>query len=210
MTEGELIRRTGDVRWLGRFGEDIWKNVLEASGWRYIALADMNGGGAPMAKHKTGKTILPDFHAARSGRDVFIDSKVKSQSKYFWTRSQERHGIDKRNHQHYLKMAEQFGKNCFIGIVELQRELSRDASPIWSGSLLLGKLGNLGVDYPDVSNGKNPSEMVYWNRKEFSEVDNCLTAQELWDISTGRLVKSYEYTLEKIICPLSQKGLFTD
>lgn len=85
--EARRILMIAKAEWLGDFGESIWRNVLESSGWNYISLAKICEGGAPMMHSSGVKTILPDFDACRDGRSAYVEAKAKTQSIYYGLKS---------------------------------------------------------------------------------------------------------------------------
>ena len=185
--DAQQIFRAATPEWLGGFGEAIWKNVLAASGWRYVSLTKICEGGAPLARGNNGHLILPDFDAYKDDRAVFVEAKAKTQSIVYRNKRQERHGINQLNYQHYGEVQRQSGKPCCIGIVELWRESTDDLSLYWSGALLFEKLVNL-FD-PRAENQETPPK-VYWRRKQFVELHAGLAPLELFSLARGAATRT--------------------
>lgn len=199
--------RSKDTDWLGRFGEQVWQNILENSGWHYIPLARIEVGGAPMMGNAREPTILPDIDGNYDGRNIFVEAKAKTQSIFYGKIGKERHGIDERHYRNYRRIEAIRRQHCAIAIVELYQEPKRFAPLEWSGSLLIEKLDALGQaepsDYPE-----NPPK-VYWNRKQFRELDYGLSPLALLKIASRRSRPSYRDRLENILWPQKQVELFS-
>lgn len=196
-----------DTDWLGRFGEQVWQNILENSGWHYMPLARIEVGGAPMMGHAREQTILPDIDGSFDGKNIFVEAKAKTQSIFYGKIGKERHGIDERHYQSYRRIEAIKRQHCAIAIVELYQEPRRFAPLEWSGSLLIEKLDALGPaspgDYPE-----SPPK-VYWNRKQFRELDYDLSPLALLRIASRRIRPSYRDRLESILWPPRQGELFS-
>ncbi len=196
-----LLRAT--PQYLGQFGEAIWKRVLANSGWHYIPLANIEDGGAPMARSNGSNIILPDLDAFRDGESVFVEAKAKTQSIRFRKANQERHGINERNWRHCKQIARTTGKNCCIAIVELQSE-QRDQSLKWSGELLIEKISNL-IELP--AEFYEPTRKIYWKKKNFVNLD-YFSPLELFSLAQGRLQRAYTYEIAQMLHPQIQQSLF--
>lgn len=189
---------------LGGLGEAIWANVLRASGWLYIPLAQIENGGAPCGIDANGYTVLPDFDAKNQGDSIYLDAKVKTQSiRYRLARNQERHGINQSAYLSYRRMEDAAGQRCCLGIVELQQQ-EESGGLAWSGSLLMETLANLGQ--PRCENPERPPK-VYWPRKRFVDLDS-FSPRELFQLATGELTRSYAYEIDRIVRPMTQSSLF--
>jgi len=187
--------RDSSENWLGDFGEAIWSHVFCDSGIPYIALAKIFDGGAPVIKRNQHNVILPDFEIMLDGQTAFVDSKAKRRSVIFRLKKQERHGIDRRNWEHYCNASELAGKACGIAIVECFRE---DVCH-WSGSLLIETLRNLSTPEDGFSTERH---MVYWPRKRFVDL-SYFSACELLDIANGKMPVRWGYELRRIFWPVS-------
>lgn len=194
MTESELLsgfRHMGE-REKGRFGEAVFKQVFVSSGLRFIPLCDIQNGGAPMMEG-ADKVILPDFELIGNGFSAYVDAKCKGQSVLFRNRNQVRHGIDRRNYQHYCAAGHTTRRECGLGIVELFDETGE----CWSGSLLAESFRNLGAPIPGMS---DQDHMVYWPRKMFADL-NSFSPSELMDIAKARLKCDCSFELRRIFGP---------
>lgn len=196
-----LLRATPD--YLGKFGEAIWKRVLANSGWHYISLANIEDGGAPMARGNGGNIILPDFDAFRDGESVYVEAKAKTQSIRFRKANQERHGINERNWNHYRQIERTTGKPCCIAIVELQSE-QKDQSLKWSGEILIEKVSNL---IPLPADFYEPVRKIYWSKKNFINLD-YFSPLELFQLARGELRRAYTSEIGQMLHPQIQKELF--
>lgn len=190
---------------LGRFGEVIWQNVLATSGWKYIPLCSIADGGAPMARTDDDATILPDIQCWKDGKSVFVEAKAKTRSVYYGRKSQERHGIDENNYEHYIKAAISSSIPCFLAIVECWSEPHRNADLRWSGTLLIESLHNLG--YAEPSEFREEPPKVYWNRKHFSDI-HSMSAIQLFELANKRKRLCCKHELDRIFDPWKQRGLF--
>lgn len=196
--------RSASKEALGGLGEAIWANVLRESGWMYIALAQIENGGAPCGFDSRGRTVLPDFDAKSKGDSVYLDAKVKSQSiRYRLKNNQERHGINESAYRAYRRMEIEAGQRCCLGIVELWQQ-EENGGLAWSGSLLIETLANLGE--PRCENPERPPK-VYWPRKRFCDLDS-FTPREVFALATGELRRSYAYEIDRIVRPVVQSSLF--
>lgn len=180
---------------LGEFGETIWSNVLACSGWHYVSLTKICEGGAPLARGSSGKLILPDFDAYSDGRNVFVEAKAKTRSVVFRKLSSERHGIDHKNYLHYQEIQRVSGRQCYIAVVELQRESTEDYSLFWSGSLLFQKLDALGMP---VSEHMEEKRKVYWERGRFADLAS-FSWEELLQIASGSKKLNLKREIDEII-----------
>lgn len=192
-SDARRILSTESMDWLGKFGEAIWANVLAASGYHYVPLAELSMGGAPMMQSNTNKIVLPDFDAMKDGKSAYLEAKAKSTSVFYRISRQERHGIDLRNFKQYQKAAAVAGKRCAIAIVECMRE-EEAYRPRWSGSLLIESLIELGEP---VRGESNQDHMIYWRRKQFRDV-NSFTAVELFALANGTLRENASYELDRV------------
>lgn len=165
-----------------------------------IPLKDISNGGAPVILSGGVSTVLPDMDTSLGGVAMFIDSKCKSQSVVWRKTGQVRHGIDRRNYQAYLKAAEIFKKRCGIAVVELFQQ----CGVLWSGSLLIERLDDLGAPFEGDS---NQSHMVYWPRKSFRDIDS-VSPLGLWQIARGIKKPDYRTFLDLVFCPVKQVHLF--
>ena len=160
MNEREALdwfREAGESE-LGKFGESAWRNIFQFAGINFIPLCNIQDGGAPLM-HGQVKTILPDFDVSTNRFNAYVDSKCKRKSVMYWKAKEVRHGIDRRNWQHYVSISEFNRKRCLLGIIELF-----DDSEHWSGSVLAQSLSILGSP---ISGFSNQSHMVYWPRNKF-------------------------------------------
>lgn len=177
MTDDQAYQRLRgmDSATLGRFGESLWSNIFRASRIPYIPLSKIETGFAPLLSGPN--VILPDFELIGEGWAAYVDSKAKQRSVVFRKTGQERHGIDRRNFEHYQRMALLGRKDCALAICELWS----DATNSWSGALLIETLREL--SYP-ISGMSNQAHMVYWPRKRFVDLDSC-GPLELLEIANG-------------------------
>lgn len=203
--EAKRILKLAKPEWLGLFGEAIWCRVLAAAGWHYVSLTKICEGGAPLARGKDTKLILPDFEAYQGGKNVFVEAKAKTTSIVYRKKKQERHGINERNYHHYTQIQRVSGKPCCIGLVELCRESTEDGSTSWSGSLLFEKLADL---LPPSSEFEESPRKVYWPRKQFRELQSGYTPRELFMLANGDLQEEFQVELNDILFPQKQKPLF--
>lgn len=152
---------------LGPFGERLWTQVFNQCGFLHVPLATLpvrNGKGPRL---QGSDDVLPDFEVTTMGIDrqrVYIDSKCKSHPVFFVKGREWRHGIDKRNYQHYDAIAGMHKQKCLLGIVELFRD---EENREWSGTLLVNSLGRLGVPFDGFSSLK---DLVLWPRSRFYDV----------------------------------------
>lgn len=193
-----------DVDWLGKFGEDIWRWVLECSGWYYIPLANIDDGGAPMMRGNGESTILPDADICRHDRNLYVEAKAKSQSIFFRKKGKERHGINERNYRHYRRISDIRKQRCAIAVVEIQSEYEAFRLR-WSGSLLIATLKDLGE--PSSEHPENPPK-VYWNCKDFNYIATDLTAMELFELAGRRRRRDFSDDLDRALIPWTQGELF--
>jgi hypothetical protein len=192
--------RGAHPQWLGDFGEAIWSNIFAASGIPYVSLAKICDGGAPMIKRRNNSIVLPDFEIMESGKAAFVDSKAKKRSVVYRLKNEERHGIDRRNWNHYCNASELSGRPCGIAIVEC----FSDCLDNWSGRLLIETLANLSTPFDGISSEKH---MIYWPAKRFKHL-NSLTAVELIDLANGRRTEILTMALNDIFWPHVQQELF--
>lgn len=176
--------------------------MLASSGWHYVSLTKICEGGAPLARGKESRLILPDFDAYGDGRNVFVESKVKTQSIVYRLKKQERHGINERNYLHYMEVQRVSGRDCCIGIVELQREDIGSGALSWSGSLLFERLCDL-LD-PRSEFPEHPQK-VYWNRKQFRDLAS-FTPRELFMLANGSMQINLGFN--EILFPKKQACMF--
>lgn len=193
MTEREAVERLRRMpsEERGRFGEAFWKKVFVASGLRYISLADIREGGAPLARGKDS-IVLPDFDVSGEGECAYIDSKVKG-GPVLWRKTGEwRHGIDAKNYRQYQEMGWTNRKLAGLAIIELfSDERMQDE---WSGRLLIESFLNLSKPIAGTS---NQHHMVYWPAKRFSDIDS-LGADELFAVCGGRMNRAYKTELLQV------------
>ena len=185
---------------LGRFGEAVWKRVLLASGVRYIPLADIQDGGAPMAVGNGNKIILPDLDCAAQTWVAFVEAKAKTQSIEFRMKRQVRHGINESNYLQYKKAAEEYRKRCAVAIVELWHADFQT----WSGRLLFERIDNLGQPFQEY---REKPPKVYWQTKQFCDLDS-FTPAELVAIANGGECPSYGHEFDLIFNRRIQGDLF--
>ena len=184
----------------GNFGEKVIANILLASGVRYIPLAKLDNGGAPMIEAKEGKIVLPDFDCAGEDWIAFIEAKFKTQVVRWRMQNQLRHGIDRKNYRAYVQASELFQKRCMVVLIECYDEDGQK----WTGRLLAETLRDLG---PPVDGMSNQSHMVYWKAKAFRDLDYFIPS-ELEAIHRGQTVPSYRHEFWEMMHKRKQLGLF--
>lgn len=183
---------------MGRFGEAVCASVLKNSGIHYVSLCRIEDNGAP--RLSGNGSVLPDFDTFGQHLSAYLDAKAKTESVVWRKRNQERHGIDRRNYEHYQKVAAIARKNCGIFIVEFFSGETHE----WTGSILVESFRELATPFYGES---NQSHMVYWARKQFREIDR-LTATQLFALAKGGKGDSYEIELNQIFAPVKQTALF--
>jgi hypothetical protein len=183
---------------LGKLAEAFWGNVFRASGIGYIPLCRIETDHAPGLISSDDTTVLPDFEIVADGHSAYVDSKAKTQSIIYHKRNQERHGINRRVWEHYLKTGIAFEKQCGLVVLELFRD---GPSVTWSGSLLVETFKNLGEPWQGESTQRH---MVYWTRKSFVDLDS-LEATEIREAAHGRNVPSYPLELREVFLGLKKK-----
>lgn len=148
----------------GAFAERLWSGVFTGSDFQYISLFESSRRGAPMSGGKE-KMILPDFQVNGGAHfQVYVDSKAKRHPVFYGHASENRHGIDRRNYQHYSDFGSRLGKHAALAIFEAFTD-KRDL--VWSGDLLVQTLQVLGEPCRGFSTG---SHMVYWPRTKFKSI----------------------------------------
>lgn len=150
---------------LGEFGERLWSRVFSQCGFLHVSLATLpplNGKGPRL---QGSDDVLPDFEvtAGMERQRVYVDSKCKTRPVLFKLANELRHGIDRRDYEHYDAVAGMHKQKCILGIIELFHENGRD----WSGTLLINSLGRL---LSPINGFSDQDHMVYWPRHRFFEV----------------------------------------
>jgi len=161
---------------LGKFGERVWANVLVNSGYGVVQLAEATEYGAAVIHGKN--MILPDIEAYGQRR-IYIDSKAKKHPVYYRNGYQWRHGINKRNYEHYRDIAGTQLQGFALGVLECFRDESNSE---WSGSLLFGPFTHIGKP---IGGSGEPVPKVYWPRDRFVCLA-MLSPCEMWDCSRSR------------------------
>lgn len=176
---------TKSEKWLGTFGETFWARLFYASGIHYIPLCKIEDGGAPMMRARHENIVLPDFDAITEGWTAYVECKAKTRSIIYRKTQSERHGIDRHSWQAYGKAAAMGKKHCAIALLELYRD---GDSPRWSGAALIETLQRLGPPYEGTSTQSN---MVYWARSRFVELDS-FSAETLLAIGQDKHWPNYK------------------
>lgn len=149
---------------LGNAAEDLVQAQIEASGWHHIADKQFDDAWAPMIKSDTTDIIRPDFMVSRRGRSVWIEVKAK-QKPVQWNGEDpgERHGINKKNYDHYIRATSVTGSPCWMFLYELS-----------TGLLLCQDLSTLPVVSRRVKDSYPPGDkygedMVFFKKTDFHE-----------------------------------------
>jgi hypothetical protein len=181
MTEDNILWRFRNGHEpLGPFGERLWSKVWSDCGFFYIPLATLPALNGKGPRLQGNDTILPDFEVTNNGRRAYMDSKAKTGPVLFRKANEWRHGIDRKNFEHYETMSGINRQKCLLGIVEL---FSDESNPWnWSGRLLMQSLGRLGSPCKGFS---TQTHMVYWPRASFSEIGQ-LAPLEIWNAARGQ------------------------
>lgn len=177
-TETHWVGLTDDER--GIIGEQITSRILDACGIFYIPFCLIEDHGAPRWHSPDGEdVVLPDFCVVIGGKQVYLDTKTKTQSILFRKTGEVRHGIDTRLWQQYHVASWLAGASCGLIIVELM-----DHERNWSGAILVGSIAIDEELRPGC--GENTGSMVYWPRSHFLEAYK-LSPSELKDVADGQL-----------------------
>lgn len=173
---------------LGKLGEGVCKTIFRASGFTYIPLCDMDRKGAPVAESDSDKVILPDFDVA--DLRAYIDAKAKWQSILYRRTGEPRHGINKRNYEHYASIGATAQKTCGLMVIELYE----DDGVTWSGSVLAESFRHLG----NPSHGFNETPpKVYWPRHKFSQIAR-FSEEDLLKVEKGVFRPNFGGQLQSI------------
>lgn len=171
---------------LGRFGEKLWSLIFEKTNLNYIPLHEASRSGAPMMRGQE-RVILPDYEVdSFSLPAVFADSKAKRHPVYYRHAHEWRHGIDRRNYEHYQKISGLKRKHCALVIFEAFQD---EQDGLYSGALLGQTLDKLSV--PFGQHGLAGNQMIYWPRFRFDEIGR-LAPTEVADLFRGRPVPAVE------------------
>ncbi len=173
--------RNKDEGDFGAFGEALWSGIFVGTDLSYIPLHKISCGGAPMLEGKD-KLILPDFQTMGGAKiDVYCDSKAKRHAVVYRNAGYEqRHGIDKRNWEHYEKFSADRSRHCALAIFEA---FADEANGEWSGALLMQTLVKLGNPFQQYGKVTGKGGMVYWPRARFANI-GTITPDEAQRITT--------------------------
>lgn len=186
-------------RTLGRFGEDLWARIFQESKVPYIPLCRIETGRAPMLEGNA-PSVLPDFDLIGDGWQAYVDSKAKTHLVVFHLANEERHGIERRHMEDYIRTGALGRKDCGLAILELFGEKCEDETcEEWSGSLLIESFANLGTPINGIK-GSSLEDRVFWPRKRFVDLDSW-SALELVAIKQGRLHVDYSHELAEVFAP---------
>jgi len=119
----------------GEAGEALVAELLISDGWQIMHAPDLDrvggDGSAPMIRGNDER-IMPDLHAMKNGRTVWVEVKLKRQGpQYIVKNEQNEHFIDRRNWRDYQRVRDASGAEVWLAIIEkptatLQRELIED------------------------------------------------------------------------------------
>lgn len=178
MSNEEMLQhrfRTCSEESFGEDAEQAWQHVFRKNGVGYIPLSKIDVGRAPMLEDEE-KLILPDFEVSTNRLRAYVDSKGKRGPVLYRKAGEWRHGINRRNWEHYLAIAARHIQKSCLGILELFTDA--ETKDRWSGSFLIQTLQTLG---DPIGGFSNQSHMVYFPRRSFVEVCRVPTALELVD-----------------------------
>lgn len=117
----------------GERGEAVVAELLFSDDWQIMHAPTLDqigdDGDAPMIRGDDERTIMPDIHAMKSGRTVWVEVKLKRQGAHWIVKnSQYEHFIDRKNWQDYQRVRDASGAEVWLAIIEkpsatLQREV---------------------------------------------------------------------------------------
>jgi hypothetical protein len=128
----------------GKRAEFVVAEMLKADGWRLASAPDLDEiagyDGAPLIRGDDGSDIMPDIHAMKNGRTVWVEVKLKTTgAEYIKKNDQYEHFIDAPNWRDYVEVLRNSGNEVWLAIVEkpsntLQRQLIEDIDVVgwWS------------------------------------------------------------------------------
>ena len=118
--------------------------MLKSDGWRIAYASSLDGiaggDGAPLMRGDDDRKIMPDIHAMKNGRTVWVEVKLKrSGAEWINKNDQYEHFIDAANWKSYNEVQSASGREVWLFIIErpeqtVQRQLIEDISVVghWS------------------------------------------------------------------------------
>jgi hypothetical protein len=89
----------------GAFDENFIRQGLALKGWFVIPTANIEDGGAPMAKSSDACLILPDLQAMSEGKTIWVEVKRKTRAQPMRIEGNTlKHGFCARQYEHYAMM----------------------------------------------------------------------------------------------------------
>lgn len=152
----------------GRTNEFVVMSLLVVSErWAVVPNAEMtgrSGGRAPVLYQVHVNTPLADFDTIKCGVRVSVEAKLKTKAVPYGKTGRDRHGIDQKSFDSYLRLQEMSKTPVVLCITEEQ-----------TGDILANTLVGLGEADPSTS---DLDRKVYWDRECF---------RPMWSIDPGRL-----------------------
>jgi Holliday junction resolvase-like predicted endonuclease len=115
---------------IGAKGEFVVAEMLKADGWRIAHASNLDGiagnNGAPLVRGDDDRKIMPDIHAMKDGRTVWVEVKLKrSGAEFIHKNDQYEHFIDAPNWKAYNEVQSASGCEVWLVIIEVPEQTVR-------------------------------------------------------------------------------------
>lgn len=158
----------------GEFGEKTIKKGFMAKGWYVIPTANIKDDGAPMAKTDRNCIILPDLQISGKGFSRWVEVKTKTKAAYLRIEKEYKHGICKRQYEHYKAIEGETGIPIWLVIWELETQ-----------EILIAPLNYL--IHPQILSPEKSRMsfcehgMVFFRKNDFESIDKDFFLSGNWD-----------------------------
>lgn len=163
-------------RELGEMAERIWRAAFHSAGFNWLWLSKIADGGAPMSSGLNGASLIsPDGLTTNGEFTVYAEVKGKSHPVAFWLADGElRHGIKKKNWEHYVGWEAKHRQHLCICVFEEFRDM---ANSDWSGALLMNTVAKLAP--AGVAGHQSLGDTILFPRTAFRVIGNITREQAL-------------------------------
>ena len=183
---------------IGAKGEFVVAEMLKSDGWRIAHASNLDGvsgdSGAPLVRGDDDRKIMPDIHAMKDGRTVWVEVKLKTTgAEWIHKNEQYEHFIDAPNWKSYNEVQSASGCEVWLVIIEgpdqtVRRQLIENINVVgfWSDT-----------DVEQCNGTKYGGEGVFVPQSDFMGID--LPSSLSGEISEQRQLQGTVDTADEVL-----------
>ena len=189
----------------GAFGETEIRKGLARRGWFVIPTANIDEGGAPMARSCDRALILPDLQISAHGKSRWVEVKTKEKAAYYQIEQVYKHGFCLRQWEHYRHIERETGLQVWLFIWEVSTATICYAPLGYFKYQQIRRPGKFQVPSRGGRHDYCEHGMVFFRRDDFWQMDQAQFDAGTWN---DTWIHTRTETLEKV--PPQQPSLFPE